>query len=58
MQYPKSTAERVRALRKRRKAEGLVRVEVWLLPEHLPLLHRWYAKLSKKAQPELDARGR
>lgn len=46
----KTTTERVRALRQRRKAEGLVRVEVWLRPEQLPLLHRWYSRLQK-AQP-------
>lgn len=53
----KSTAERVRALRKRRREAGWKRIEVEVRTEHEALLRRYVERLSK-AQPELDARGR
>jgi hypothetical protein len=35
------SAARVAALRERRAALGLVRVEVWVRPEHVDLIRSW-----------------
>jgi hypothetical protein len=45
---PATIAERVAALRARRSREGLVRLEVWALPEHHEAIKAYVAKLNKK----------
>ena len=47
----KSTTERVRALRERRKAEGLVRVEAWVRPQHVDAVKSFLARLEKRVLP-------
>ena len=42
---------RVRALRERRKALGLVRVEAYVLPEHVAKAKKYLAKLQNSRQP-------
>jgi hypothetical protein len=44
---PKTTAARVAALRERRAAEGLTRLELWARPEHHDRIRRYAAKLAK-----------
>lgn len=43
----KKSNDRVNALRERRKAGGLIRVEVWIKPEHRERLRRLEDDLKK-----------
>ena len=43
-----TTTERVAALRQRRKALGLVRVEFYLTPEHAAKVRGYVSKLTKE----------
>jgi hypothetical protein len=43
---PKPVAARVAALRERRATLGLVRVEVWVRPEHAELVRRYAAQVA------------
>lgn len=47
----KSTTERVRALRKRRREAGLVRVEAWVRPQHVDGVKSFLARLEKRVLP-------
>jgi len=42
-----TTAERKRAERERRSAQGLVRVEVWVKPEHREQIRRLAQELNE-----------
>jgi hypothetical protein len=44
----KTTTERQQALKAKRKAEGLVRLELWVKPEHKELIKLYALKLSNK----------
>lgn len=44
----KSSADRKRDERERRKALGLVRVEFWILPKYIERLKRYVEKLLNK----------
>lgn len=46
---PATTTQRVAALRARRSREGLVRLEVWALPEHHEAIKAYAATLNRKA---------
>ena len=46
MLIPKPVAARVAALRERRATLGLVRVEVWVRPEHAELVRRYAAQVA------------
>jgi hypothetical protein len=48
---PKPSRTRVAALRERRAAAGLVRVEVWVRPEDAERVKRYAARLSKQPKP-------
>jgi len=43
----KPVKARVAALRERRAAEGLVRLELWTRPEHVERIRRYAARLAR-----------
>ncbi len=43
----KTTGERQKALKERRKAEGLVRLELWVRPENRDAVKKFATKLMK-----------
>jgi hypothetical protein len=45
---PKTTSERMSALRKRRKEAGLTRLELWARPEAHESIKAFAAKLQRK----------
>jgi hypothetical protein len=47
MTAPKPVATRVAALRERRAAVGLVRVEVWVRPEDAERVRRYAARVAR-----------
>jgi hypothetical protein len=48
---PASTKARVAALRERRAAAGLVRVEVWVRPEDAERVRRYAERISRERKP-------
>ena len=50
MTAPKPVAARVAALRERRTAAGLVRLELWVRPEHVERVKQYVARLMKEAR--------
>jgi hypothetical protein len=48
MTTPKPSAPRVAALRERRAALGLVRVEVWVRPQDAARVKRYAAQVAKR----------
>lgn len=47
---PKTTAARVAALRERRAAEGLTRLELWARPEHHARIKAYAERLAKEGE--------
>ncbi len=45
------TATRVAALRERRAAEGLTRLELWARPEHHARIKAYAERLARQAKP-------
>jgi hypothetical protein len=45
----KTTTERQQALKAKRKAEGLVRLELWVKPDHREKIKEYAASLNKPA---------
>lgn len=45
----KTTTQRQQALKAKRKAEGLVRLELWIKPEHKEAIKKYTKELNKPA---------
>jgi hypothetical protein len=43
---PKTINERVDTFRKKKRAEGLIKVEYWIRPEHKDKLNRYVKRLN------------
>ena len=51
MTAPQPVAARVAALRERRAAEGLTRLELWARPEHHARIKAYAERLARQAKP-------